>query len=87
MCVVCIERAAPVSLHIPGREEQTTLFALGLSGARGCRRGRRGEQQVWAGAEASGQREGVWGFPTVAPGPLILQAGLPLRPDYYYIAF
>lgn len=79
MCVVSIYSASPVSLCIPGREEQTTtLFALGLSGAGG---GRGGEKQVWAGVEAAQHGEEVWGFPTVAPGPLILWAGLHLEPD------
>lgn len=81
MCVVCIYSASPVSLCIPGREEQTTtLFALGPSGARGCRRGGGAGGQVWGGVEAARQGEGVWGFPTVAPGPLMLWAGLHLGP-------
>lgn len=56
----------PVSLCIPGRGTNS-LFALGLSGARGAGGAEEGKQ-VWEGAEAAGQE--AWGFPRGSPQAL-----------------
>ena len=66
---MCVSDVCLLCVAVHSWERGTnSLFAVGLSDARGCRRGRGGEKQVLEGAEAAGQE--LWGFPPGSPQTL-----------------
>lgn len=63
VCLFC------VTVHSWERGTNNSLFALGLSGARGCRRGRWGEKQVWGELRQLGRGRRCRASPEVALRP------------------
>ena len=68
MCVSNV-RLFCVTVHSWERGTNNNLFALGLSGARGCRRGRGGEKQVWGELRQLGSGRRCGASPEVALRP------------------